>query len=114
MRARMGSLYVDHERGHMGITWNAVATPLPSTRIFRGITWNSEATTLSSRRILRGVSAVSVAAVLTAVAASGVATRMSRPGGVPAGLVGGGPVPVGIGASPWFADTYTAPDGTPT
>ncbi|MDQ1705180.1 MAG: serine protease AprX, partial [Frankiaceae bacterium] len=70
-----------------------------------GITWNVVAPT-SKRRWFRGVGTAGAVAVLsTTIAATGVAVVLHRD------VL---PAPVGVGASPWFADPGAAPDGSPT
>jgi len=75
--------------------------------ISRGITWDAVALPTGSLAIRRRLGATAALAVLTtAVAASGVAVAVHRH------LLP--PMPVGVGANPWFADPASSPDGEPT
>src|SRR3954470_6390883 len=85
----------------MGVTWNFAGSVGHGHELIGG-----DAGVMTRPRVV-SVRTTSIAALSALLAAAGVAVVVDRTAFATV-------VPVGVGASPWFADAFTAPDGSPT
>src|SRR4051794_11100134 len=85
----------------MGVTWNFAASARTTSGLIGG-----NATALTCPRVV-ATRATAMAALSAILAAAGAAVIVDR-------TTFGTAAPIGLGASPWFADAYSAPDGSPT